>query len=160
MLYPMTSSNTLPGGGGVWISLQFGTMATVLVTGPVWGGHWEWAASVTVGQVWLVASGLIALAGFAALGLNLTPHPKPRVGGTLVRHGIYRFVRHPLYSSLILGCVGWALKWQSLPALGAALFLAWALDAKARVEEHWLRGRFPEYAEYAARVRRFIPWVY
>jgi len=145
---------------GVWVALQFGTIAVALVVGPLWGGHWESRVGVLVGRGFLILSGLIALAGFIALGRNLTPHPRPRTDGTLVRHGIYRFIRHPLYSSLIVGCFGWGLNWQSLPALGAALFLAWALDAKARVEEHWLVERFPEYADYARRVRRFIPWVY
>jgi protein-S-isoprenylcysteine O-methyltransferase Ste14 len=146
--------------GGVWIALQFGTIAVALVVGPLWRGHWNAEASVWIGRVFLILSGVIALAGFAALGRNLTPHPRPRTDGTLVRHGIYRFVRHPLYSSLIVGCLGWGLNWKSGPAVGAALFLAWALDAKARVEEHWLRERFPEYADYARRVRRFVPWVY
>jgi protein-S-isoprenylcysteine O-methyltransferase Ste14 len=146
--------------GGIWVALQFGTIAVALVVGPLWGGHWEGRAGVWVGRGLLMVSGLIALAGFIALGRNLTPHPIPRADGILVRHGIYRFIRHPLYSSLIVGCLGWGLNWQSLPAMGTALFLAWALNGKARVEERCLRERFAEYAEYAARVRRFIPWVY
>jgi protein-S-isoprenylcysteine O-methyltransferase Ste14 len=146
--------------GGIWVALQFGTIVIALVVGPLWGGHWNADPSMWIGRAFLILSGIIALAGFVALGRNLTPNPKPRVGGKLVRHGIYRFIRHPLYSSLIVGCFGWGLNWQSVPAVGAALFLAWALNAKARVEEHWLCERFPEYAEYAARVRRFIPWVY
>ena len=34
------------------------------------------------------------------------------------------------------------------------------LDAKARVEERWLSGQYPEYDAYARRVRRFLPWLY
>jgi protein-S-isoprenylcysteine O-methyltransferase Ste14 len=146
--------------GGIWVVLQFGTIAVALMLGPLWGGHWDAEASVGIGRVFLIFSGVIALAGFVALGRNLTPSPKPRVGGTLVQHGIYRLVRHPLYVSLVLGCLGWGLMWQSGPATGATVFLAWALNAKARVEEAWLQERFPEYADYARRVRRFVPWIY
>jgi protein-S-isoprenylcysteine O-methyltransferase Ste14 len=147
-------------GGGIWIGLQFGTIAFALVAGAWWGGHWDWPVGVVAGRGLLIGSGMIALAGFAALGRNLTPHPQPRAGGTLVRHGIYRWVRHPLYVSLIVGCLGWALNWQSEPALVAAMVLAWALDRKARLEERWLRERFPEYEDYMRRVRRFLPWIY
>ena len=140
--------------------LQFGTLAAALVAGYVWRGHWDSTVSAKVGRGMLILSALIAGAGFAALGRNLTPNPRPRSTGTLVQHGIYRFMRHPLYSSLILGCLGWSLHRQSGPALGAAFFLAWALDSKARLEERWLCERFPSYPEYSRRVRRFIPWVY
>jgi protein-S-isoprenylcysteine O-methyltransferase Ste14 len=130
------------------------------VLGPLWRGHWDAVVSVPAGTVLLFSSGLIALAGFLALGRNLTPHPKPRADATLVRHGIYGFIRHPLYCSLVLGCIGWGLVWQSGPAAGFAVVLALVLDAKARVEERWLREQFPEYSDYARRVRRFIPGIY
>ena len=49
--------------------------------------------------------------------------------------------------------------------IGDRDFMWWAvqagfLDAKARREERWLRVQFPAYAEYAAKVRRLIPWLY
>lgn len=139
---------------------QFGTIALALITGWIWRGHWGADFSAVAGKVLLIVSGLIAVAGFLALGRNLTPNPRPRDTGTLVRHGIYRFMRHPLYTSLVLGCLGWSLQRQSIPALAATVFLAWALDSKARLEERWLHERFPEYADYSQRVRRFLPWIY
>jgi protein-S-isoprenylcysteine O-methyltransferase Ste14 len=60
----------------------------------------------------------------------------------------------------MLASLGWALIWRSWPALLAALALAPFFDAKARVEERWLREQFADYAGYTRRVRRFIPWVY
>jgi protein-S-isoprenylcysteine O-methyltransferase Ste14 len=78
----------------------------------------------------------------------------------MVQSGIYSWMRHPLYTSVICGTLGWSLIWQSWPALAASLVLALLLDAKARHEERWLRQQFPEYAKYEKRVRRFIPGVY
>lgn len=46
------------------------------------------------------------------------------------------------------------------PALLVAAMLIPFFHAKARREERWLREKFPEYAEYERRVRRFIPWIY
>jgi protein-S-isoprenylcysteine O-methyltransferase Ste14 len=56
--------------------------------------------------------------------------------------------------------LGWACLWRSLPGAALALIQAVLLDAKARREERWLREKFPGYGEYAAKVRRLIPWVY
>ena len=62
--------------------------------------------------------------------------------------------------AVFCGSIGWALVWQSWPALLAGLALAPLFDGKARLEERWLRQQFPEYATYARRVRRFVPWIY
>ena len=107
----------------------------------------------------LVGAG-VALAGAMALGRNLTPFPKPSVSAQLVRHGIYAVIRHPLYTSVITVAFGWALVWQSWPALLVAVMLIPFFHAKARHEERWLREKFPDYADYERRVRRFIPWIY
>ena len=77
-----------------------------------------------------------------------------------MRHGIYSVMRHPLYTSVMLASLGWALLWQSGPALVAALLLAPFFDAKARREERWLAERFPDYGDYQRRVARFLPWIY
>jgi protein-S-isoprenylcysteine O-methyltransferase Ste14 len=74
-----------------------------------------------------------------------------------VQHGIYARVRHPLYTSVMLASLGWALIWQSWPAFFAALALLPFFHAKARREEQWLSAQFPGYPDYARRVPRFLP---
>ena len=69
-------------------------------------------------------------------------------------------MRHPLYTSVVLVCVGWALTWGSLVALLLALVMLPFFYAKANVEEGWLRQKFPEYNAYERRVRRFVPGVF
>ena len=78
----------------------------------------------------------------------------------LVQTGVYRFVRHPLYSSQLFAAFGWAIFTLSLShfLLLVAAFLFFSY--KADKEEQWLKERHPEYAEYAKRVKKFIPWVY
>jgi protein-S-isoprenylcysteine O-methyltransferase Ste14 len=110
------------------------------------------------GVALLVIGAGIALAGALALGRNLTPFPKPGEQAQLVRHSIYAVIRHPLYTSVIAGAIGWALVWQSWPALLVALSLIPFFPAKARREERWLREKFPEYADYERQVRGFVPW--
>jgi protein-S-isoprenylcysteine O-methyltransferase Ste14 len=135
-------------------------MMAVVLFGVLFHGAWTNLPLVTAGAALLLLGAAGGVAGVVHLGRNRTPFPKPLADVRLVQHGIYRWMRHPLYTSVIVASLGWALVWQSWPALVSALALAVFFDAKARREERWLRDRFPEYADYARRVRRFIPWVY
>ena len=100
------------------------------------------------------------VAGTVALGRNLNPFPKPSTHTQLVQGGIYGLMRHPLYTGVFCASAGWALVWESWPALLATLALALFFDVKARREERWLRQQFTEYASYEKRVRRFVPFIY
>ena len=103
---------------------------------------------------------LLALAGLAALGNNLSVLPHPKTGASLVQGGVYALVRHPIYSGLVIGAVGWALLNTSLLTLVYAVILFVFFDRKSRREERWLRRTFPDYAGYQTRVRKLIPFVY
>jgi protein-S-isoprenylcysteine O-methyltransferase Ste14 len=61
---------------------------------------------------------------------------------------------------LIALSFGWAYLWDSGRGVALALIQAVLLDIKARREERWLREKFPDYDEYAVKVRRLIPWLY
>lgn len=146
--------------GGRWVVAQSVLMMGVIALGIIFRGQWRSAATFIPGTALFTFGGWLGIAGVRALGRNRTAYPRPRENSTLVKHGVYGLVRHPLYSSVILVSVGWALLWGSGAALGAALALALLLDAKARLEERWLREKFPDYASYAGRVRRLLPWIY
>ena len=146
--------------GGLWVMGQGALLCAVIAGGILCRGQWHSLAVTLCGAGLLLIAGGCGLAGTLSLGGNLTPFPKPSAGGRLVRTGIYGLMRHPLYTAVFCGSVGWALVWQSWPALLAALALGPLFDAKARREERWLRQQFPEYSSYAQRVRRFIPWLY
>jgi protein-S-isoprenylcysteine O-methyltransferase Ste14 len=146
--------------GGIWVVSQAVLLLSVLGLSLVFHSSPRSQGMLLAGVSLLIVGGGFGTAGFLALRGNLTPFPKPRPGGSLVRSGIYAWVRHPLYTSVLLSAIGWALAWQSWPALLAALCLAPFFEAKARREENWLREQFAEYAEYARQTRRFIPWIY
>ena len=117
-------------------------------------------ALMAIGFV-LGALGLaLSMAGLFGLGSNLSVFPHPKDDATLVRSGPYRLVRHPIYSGLIIGAVGWALLNTSLVTLVYALALFVFFDIKARREERWLIRKFPDYAAYRVRVHKLIPFVY
>ena len=146
--------------GGRWVLGQSALLLAVIILAPLFRSDDRNLALMIPGAVLLSLSAVIGGTGAIGLGRGLTPFPKPTINARLVQRGIYGLVRHPLYTSVMAGALGWALVWRSWPALLAGLVLSLFLDAKARHEERWLREQFPEYAEYAQRVRRFIPWVY
>jgi protein-S-isoprenylcysteine O-methyltransferase Ste14 len=146
--------------GGPWVVAQFVVMTCWLVLTPVGHTRTHSLAMQILAGALLLAGAYAGIAGALALGKSRTPFPRPPEDAQLIRHGIYAIVRHPLYSSLIALSLAWACYWQSLVGGALAVVQALLLDAKARREERWLRERFPDYADYAAEVKRLVPFIY
>lgn len=116
----------------------------------------RWALGLAGAVVGLALAGL----GVLAIRSYLTPLPYPVAHSRVVRGGVYRLVRHPLYSSQLFAAFGWTAFTLSLTNL-ALLVVGFAFfDHKASKEEAWLTERHPDYADYARGVRKLIPWVY
>lgn len=112
----------------------------------------------------LVISAVLTLGGFGLvlaaslrLGHSLTPTPVPTDRGALTTGGLYRFVRHPIYTGALAIVLGVALRSGNRLSIPIALVAIVFFDAKARWEERLLTARYAGYAEYAARTPRFVP---
>jgi protein-S-isoprenylcysteine O-methyltransferase Ste14 len=88
---------------------------------------------------------------------SLTALPEPRAGAPFITNGIYRYIRHPMYSALILFGVGAALYKWSIYAVLVALGLFVVLNIKYRYEDSLLRAKWPEAADYQKRVGALFP---
>lgn len=151
---------------GEWyVVVQFALLGW-LVIGPQnvpgmapWGEPWSVVAQV-VGGVLLLAGLAMALWGVQSLGQNLTAVPHPKEDAHLVETGAYRVVRHPIYSGIVLGSVGFALFVNGGLTLLYALVIFLFFDAKSRREERWLAERYTDYTAYQQRVHKLIPYVY
>lgn len=102
----------------------------------------------------------LAVWGLKSLGDALTPYPGPLTDATLHRLGAYRWMRHPIYAGVMLASFGWALWWLSGIGVVYAMVLAIFFDRKAAFEEIRLREKYPDYPDYARKVKKFIPGVY
>lgn len=111
------------------------------------------------GGIAVVAAGVVVLLWAARnLGGALTPLPVPN-GAGLAAHGAYRWMRHPIYTGVILACLGVAIGAGTVLAYAAALAVALFFEAKTRLEERWLLGAYQGYAQYAARTGKFLPGI-
>ena len=150
-----------PRGEG-WVLIQGVLLVLVAAAGWSLGPDWSgpaWVAGIIAG-IALIASGVVlAVRGVADLGGAMTPLPRPRDSAELVVTGAYALVRHPVYGGLILVAFGWAIARASIAAVLLAAVLATFFRLKSAREERWLETRYPDYAAYRARTRRFIPWV-
>jgi len=81
-----------------------------------------------------------------------------RPGQTIVNRGIYRYVRHPIYTGDVFLLTGLELalnSWLVLAAVPLALFIVKQVVA----EETLLSRTFASYAHYCTETKRFIPFV-
>jgi protein-S-isoprenylcysteine O-methyltransferase Ste14 len=98
----------------------------------------------------------------ADLGTNWSLSLEVREGHRLIMHGVYREVRHPMYSALALYSVGQALVIPNWVA-GLSNLVAFAILFALRVgaEERMMAQQFGnEYAAYTARTKRLLPRVW
>jgi len=90
---------------------------------------------------------------------NFNIRPEPKASGRLVTGGPYRYMRHPMYSALLLFAAAEVAAYADAWKLITWLLLAAVLLGKTVLEERGLREKHADYAAYARRVRRFVPWV-
>jgi protein-S-isoprenylcysteine O-methyltransferase Ste14 len=146
----------------VLVLLQLATMAALALPWRIAGWNAGGTALVAIGA----ALGAWTLTANRPGNFNVRPEPKAQ--GHLVTSGPYRYVRHPMYLAVLVIAAGFAIgysdtgHWRGVDAARAALWLALALvlHLKADVEERELRAKYPQYADYARRAKRIVPFVF
>ncbi len=136
------------------VILQFLMLGLIVFTGPLIPGNW-WSFSI------LILGGLLGLWAIYTIRLgNLSVTPYVKEGGYMVAKGPYRFIRHPMYTGLIL--VSWAIVTGhfSLQRLIFVLILTAALIIKLHLEEEYLKKSFQPYSEYIKRTKKLIPFIW
>ena len=98
----------------------------------------------------------------ADLGTNWSITLEVREQHRLITEGVYHRIRHPMYSALVLYSLGHALvvpNWVAGPSNLVALAILFTLRVHA--EEQMMSDTFgDEYATYAARTKRLVPWLW
>lgn len=114
-----------------------------------------------VSWIFLAGSLFLAVHGFTLIKTEGNPTGDFEDTTNLITRGAYRFIRHPLYSSLLLFGLGAFLKGPSLLGGGLVGALFMGVILTARIEEKHNLERFgEEYQQYMDKTKRFIPYIY
>lgn len=94
------------------------------------------------------------------IGENWSSAVSIKVGHQLVRTGPYAWVRHPIYSGLLLAMIGTALARREVRGLLAIVLIWLGFWIKSRMEEGFMRKTFgPEYLDYSKTTGALVPRV-
>jgi len=104
--------------------------------------------SYFLGILIIIIASVFILIAIKDLGRNLSPFPNPKANSNLITTGIYRFVRHPMYYSLIIISFGVFLTKLSIYYLCLTISLALLIKCKIILEEQYLKNKFKNYFLY------------
>lgn len=150
--------------GGALVATFWGLGA---FAAPAYAYHWpavpdfagSWIIQI-VGVVLSVTGGLLFWRSARTLGRHMTPFIQVREDHELVQTGPYRYIRHPVYTAILLTAAGQTLFFLSLPLASLTLFLVAMAVYRVRLEESLLSspgGFGAAYQEYMHRTGRFLP---
>lgn len=136
-------------GAGMWLlSMQFPTLSFSLP-----GRRLLAALSTGVG----IATGLAGILAFRAARTTVDPR-YPHKASRVVRSGIYRWSRNPMYLGLLLVLLGWALHFaHTLAFFVLPVFVLYMNRFQISPEERAMQSSFgDDYRDYCLAVRRWI----
>ena len=115
--------------------------------------------AITIIGLLLTAGGLVfAVWARIALGANWSGTVTIKSGHNLIRRGPYKWIRHPIYTGILLSFLGTILLQGEVRAFVGFAFVLLALYRKARREEKFLSEEFGEgFAEHAKHTGMFLP---
>ena len=140
-------------------------VAVLLVFSHIWEYSWlQYPLSspsqlLSVAGLALTAAGLgIAVWARLYIGSNWSGSVTLKVGHQLMKSGPYRFVRHPIYSGLLLAIAGTALTNLRLRSVIGLVCLWVSFQIKSRIEERLMQQTFgPEYTAYKQETGALLP---
>lgn len=110
--------------------------------------------------VFLILSALgfiVVLIALIQLNTNLSPFPKPKDNANLITNGIFKYVRHPIYSGILIFLFFLSLYFASAYKLGLVVLLLILFWFKSEYEEEQLCLKYSNYRDYRQDTGRFFP---
>ena len=130
----------------------------ILLAGLLFTTRFRWDMPAVA--LFLLAFSLLFWAVWVMRKSRLRISPVPAAQAVLMTEGPYRFVRHPMYTSVLLGCGALLIMHFNMGRMVVFLLLVAVLVVKLHLEERLLCARFAGYREYMHKTARLIPYVY
>ena len=136
---------------------------------PTYAYHWpalpdfpySWAIQLVGFATTFVGGGLFFVAS-RTLGRHMTPAIQIREGHQLVQEGPYGYIRHPVYTAIVIAAGGFSVLYLSPILALLAVLLACLAVYRAHLEERLLSSPAAfgqKYTDYIARTGRFLPRI-
>ena len=139
--------------GRVLVAVQFAALAVILF----WPGKKVSTTQELIGTLIEIVGGVLLILGFIHLKDSLKITPEPKENAQFVNTGIYKYIRHPIYSGLIFFGAGQVVSKWTLTILTAFIVLVADLVAKYRYEDSLLIKVYPGADEYQRKVGALLP---
>lgn len=115
--------------------------------------HWLKIVGLSISLAGL----LVVILAILQLNKNLSPFPTPKDSSVLLQNGVFKLVRHPIYTGLIFLFFGYSIYKDSVFKLTITLLLIILFHNKTQYEEKQLQIKFPEYRTYKSKTGKFFP---
>jgi len=86
--------------------------------------------------------------------------PEPAKSAVLIQTGPYKYIRHPIYTVVILLGVIWIAEKISVVNIVVLIILITILIVKLNYEEKLLLEKFAAYKDYKLKTKKLIPFIY
>lgn len=112
-----------------------------------------------IGLFFSVAGIIISLASILTLNKNLSPFPTPKESAQLIQSGIYKYIRHPIYSGILFFTFGFSMYSENTLRLLIFFMLLILFRFKAAYEEKLLQDKYSNYTDYKKRLECFYQGI-
>jgi protein-S-isoprenylcysteine O-methyltransferase Ste14 len=115
-----------------------------------------------VGIAVILLGMLLRIVSIVTLGRFFTYNVAIREGHALITTGVYRWVRHPAYTGLLISFSGYGLALNNWVGLAVAFLPVFCvMIRRIKIEEVALASEFGDvYTAYQRNSRRLLPWIY
>jgi protein-S-isoprenylcysteine O-methyltransferase Ste14 len=139
----------------ILVFIQFSTIFLMIL--PLGGGtknHYLGLSTAFLG----ILIGLLAIKAHPSGNFNIRPDIKEDC--TLIRHGIYQVIRHPMYASVLLSMLGVVILYANLYVAILYLILLVNMLTKMFYEESLWHSKDECYKTYTKTTYRLIPYLF
>lgn len=137
----------------ILVILQMSAILFIMLTGDI-------IPSKKILLLLLILSLLIGFWAIVEMKFRFNIFPALLSNSSLVTSGPYRFIRNPMYTSIIFMMLILLINDFSYPRLIIWIFLILIFIAKINIEEKILLKEFTSYPEYKAKTKRLIPFIF